>query len=112
MYISSIHTDTKGNYLYVTVVNGGNSITVNAGDLNSNMKFDNAIICKNGTIRSKNGYRIPREVVRHDKLDLNKYRNLKFYDGTTEKYGITYKGKNYIVSILKTVQIHHIFLSM
>lgn len=101
MYISSIHTDIKGNYLYVTVVNGNSSITVNAEDLNSNMKFDNAIICKNGTIRSKNGYRIPREIVRQDKLDLNKYKNLKFYDGTTEKYGITYKGKNYIVKYPK-----------
>lgn len=101
MYISKIYTDNKGSYLYVTVVNGSNSVNVNAKDLTSTMKFDNAVICKNGIIRSKNGNRIPREIVRNNKLDLNKYKNLKFYDGTTEKYGISYKGKNYIVKYPK-----------
>ena len=101
MYISKIYTDNKGSYLYVTVVNGSNSVNVNAKDLTSTMKFDNAVICKNGIIRSKNGNRIPREIVRNNKLDLNKYKNLKFYDGTTRKYGITYKGKDYIVKYPK-----------
>lgn len=101
MYISKIYTDNKGSYLYVTVVNGSNSVNINAKDLTSNMKFDNAVICKNGIIRSKNGNRIPREIVRNNKLDLNKYKNLKMYDGTTKKYGITYKGKDYIVKYPK-----------
>lgn len=101
MYVQTVYLDTNGNYLSVDLLRYNKVYRLNFSDIRRDLKFENAILCKNGVMRAKKGYKLNRVVVKDEKLDLNKYRNLKMYDGTTKKYGITYKGKDYIVKYPK-----------
>ncbi len=70
---------------------------------NRGYNIENAILCRNGVIRAKKG-RLNIEYISDIKqtnkikeISLDKYKNKKTYDGNTVKFGITYKGIDYIV---------------
>lgn len=70
---------------------------------NRGYNIENAILCRNGVIRAKKG-RLNIEYINDIKhtskikeISLDKYKNKKTYDGNTVKFGITYKGIDYIV---------------
>lgn len=94
-----ILTDSNGRYIALEIYNGVKTVVVPYESVPRNQVFSNAVLCKNGIIRGKSGYNIPREVISRSgtKINLRQYTNFMIYDGTTEKYGITYNGRYYIV---------------
>lgn len=69
---------------------------------NRGYNIENAILCRNGVIRAKKGrlnieYINDKQTNKIKEISLDKYKNKKTYDGNTVKFGITYKGIDYIV---------------
>lgn len=62
-------------------------------------KFYNVVVTKGGVIKRKGSDKF--EVEHIVKFSLDKYRNNKIYDGNNDKFGITVKGKDYIVKLAK-----------
>lgn len=94
-----ILTDYNGKYVAIEINNGLQTRVVPYEEVPRNQLFNNAILCKNGVIRGKDGVKIPREVIIKDttKISLRQFTNFMVYDGTMDKYGISYDNKYYIV---------------
>lgn len=64
------------------------------------ISLENAIITSNNVVRHKHGTRM--FIVTNSEIDLNKCINNKIYDGTTDKFGITLNGVDFIVKLAKS----------
>lgn len=120
IYIKKVYKDKNNSILYVDVFINNKLSRITLNRLielkNLGFKIQNGVLYKNGILRAKKGkldveyivnkdtHKIDKkQIINKDKkvnvqeIDLDKYKNKKTYDGNTVKFGITYKGIDYIV---------------
>lgn len=60
MIAKELYLDNKGNYLYLLLED---NIRIPVSVFSPKLKFENIVICKNGVIRGKPGFSLPRKVI-------------------------------------------------